>query len=68
LNRAKQEEDSYGTDGANIWERACRMADLIGSNEQKKKTQAKSNRDSTRLRNLLLDLRKDPKAPGVAAQ
>ncbi|KAI8055871.1 clathrin light chain [Syncephalis plumigaleata] len=67
-NRANQEEDSYGTDGANIWERACRMADLVGSNEQKKKAQPKTNRDSTRLRNLLLDLRKDPKAPGVAAQ
>ncbi|RKP05113.1 clathrin light chain [Thamnocephalis sphaerospora] len=67
-NRASQEAASYGTEGANVWERACRMADLVVAGEQTKKKQAKTARDTTRMRNLLLDLRKDPKAPGVAAQ
>jgi hypothetical protein len=69
-NRAAQEEASYGSTGGNVWERVCREADLIGTSgaptatTSTKATVAKGVRDTTRMRNVLLDLRKDARAPG----
>ena len=67
-NRAEaerlQQQMDEGRAGVNIWDRVCKELELTGKSSNAASA-AKNARDTSRMRALLLELRTDPKAPGM---
>ncbi|KAI8381055.1 clathrin light chain [Radiomyces spectabilis] len=68
IEENREREENYQKDreeasSANVWERVVREFDLSSSAKA-----ARQTRDVSRMRELMTDLRKDPKAPGTIVQ
>ncbi|KAJ1790151.1 Clathrin light chain [Coemansia sp. RSA 2399] len=71
-NRASQEMELQAANKGNLWERALKQIDMATKasvdRQQSEAASAKAARDTSRMRELLQDLKKDKDAPGVKAK
>ncbi|KAJ2397265.1 hypothetical protein GGI23_003597, partial [Coemansia sp. RSA 2559] len=71
-NRASQEMELQAANKGNLWERALKQIDMATKasvdRQQSEVASAKAVRDTSRMRELLQDLKKDKDAPGVKAK
>lgn len=68
-NRERQEEEGHEYESGNVWERVCQLSGIGDRGETKAESGSirptQGVRDKSRMRQVLLDLRRDPRAPGL---